>query len=102
MKSQPCAESLGRNTRIIARECEDGSHDSRQTPTAKSQEPIASVWQPRKPRDTRGSGPLPLFGRSTSSTTDLEQVRGLPGHARLETTQLSAQIRPAGLKQAMA
>jgi hypothetical protein len=32
---------------------------------------------------------------------DLEQVRGLSGHARIETTQLYAQIRPAALKQAV-
>jgi integrase len=32
---------------------------------------------------------------------DLEQVRGLLGHARIETTQLYAQIRPAALKQAV-
>ena len=32
---------------------------------------------------------------------DLEQVRGLLGHTRIETTQLYAQIRPAALKQAV-
>jgi hypothetical protein len=32
---------------------------------------------------------------------DLEQVRGLLGHARIETTRLYAQIRPAALKQAV-
>jgi site-specific recombinase XerD len=32
---------------------------------------------------------------------ELEQVRGLLGHARIETTQLYAQIRPAALKQAV-
>jgi site-specific recombinase XerD len=32
---------------------------------------------------------------------DLEPVRGLLGHARIETTQLYVQIRPAALKQAM-
>ena len=32
---------------------------------------------------------------------DLEQVRGLLGHTRIETTQFSAQIRPATLKNAM-
>jgi hypothetical protein len=32
---------------------------------------------------------------------DLEQARGLLGHARIETTQLYAQIRPAALKQAV-
>jgi site-specific recombinase XerD len=31
----------------------------------------------------------------------VEEVRGLLGHARLETTQLYAQIRPAALKQAV-
>jgi len=32
---------------------------------------------------------------------DLEQVRGLLGHTRIETTQLYAQIRPAALKHAV-
>ena len=32
---------------------------------------------------------------------DLEQVRGLLGHKSIETTQLYAQIRPAGLKHAV-
>jgi len=32
---------------------------------------------------------------------DLEEVRSLLGHTRLETTQLYAQIRPAALKQAV-
>ena len=32
---------------------------------------------------------------------DVEEVRGLLGHARLETTQLYAQIRPATLKHAV-
>ena len=32
---------------------------------------------------------------------DLEQVRGLLAHTRMETTQLYAQIRPAALKQAV-
>ena len=36
-----------------------------------------------------------------STHGDLEQVRGLLGHARIETTQLCAQIRPAALKQAV-
>ena len=30
---------------------------------------------------------------------DLERVRGLLGHMRIETTQAYAQIRPAALKQ---
>jgi site-specific recombinase XerD len=30
---------------------------------------------------------------------DLEQVRGLLGHARIETTQLYIQMRPAPLKR---
>ena len=38
--------------------------------------------------------PLPEHG-------DLEQVRGLLGHTRLETTQLYAQIRPPALKHAV-
>jgi len=33
---------------------------------------------------------------------DLEQVRGLLGHARIDTTQVYAQIRPAQLKQSVA
>jgi len=32
---------------------------------------------------------------------DLEEVRALLGHTRLETTQLYAQIRPAALKHAV-
>ena len=32
---------------------------------------------------------------------DLEQVRGLLGHARIDTTQVYAQVRPARLKQAV-
>jgi hypothetical protein len=32
---------------------------------------------------------------------DLEQVRGLLGHARIDTTQVYAQGRPARLKQAV-
>jgi site-specific recombinase XerD len=33
---------------------------------------------------------------------DLEQVRGLLGHTRIEMTQVYAQIRPAALKHAVA
>jgi site-specific recombinase XerD len=32
---------------------------------------------------------------------DLEQVRGLLGHTRIETTQVYAQIQPRQLKQAV-
>jgi site-specific recombinase XerD len=32
---------------------------------------------------------------------DLEQVRGLLGHGRIESTQLYAQTRPAALKHAV-
>lgn len=32
---------------------------------------------------------------------DLAQVRALLGHARIDTTQIYAQIRPAHLKQAV-
>jgi len=32
---------------------------------------------------------------------DLEQVRGLLGHARIETTQIYAQIQPRQLKQSV-
>ncbi len=33
---------------------------------------------------------------------DLEQVRALLGHARIDTTQVCASIRPPGLKRAVA
>lgn len=42
-----------------------------------------------------------LIGYPMLKPHDLEQVRGLLGHARIETTQLYAQIRPAALKQAV-
>ncbi len=32
---------------------------------------------------------------------DLEQVRGLLGHAHIDTTQVYAQVRPARLKQSV-
>ena len=36
-----------------------------------------------------------------SIETDLEQVRGLLGHTRIETTQVYAQIQPEQLKQSV-
>jgi hypothetical protein len=52
--------------------------------------------------------PVPLGGIDSLSAMevyeehhDLEEVRSLLGHARLETTQLYAQIRPAALKHAV-
>jgi site-specific recombinase XerD len=33
---------------------------------------------------------------------DLEEVRALLGHARIDTTQVYARIRPDGLKRAVA
>ena len=45
----------------------------------------------------------PAWGRhgSYEKRHDVEEVRRLSGHGRLETTQLYAQIRPAALKHAM-
>jgi site-specific recombinase XerC len=50
-----------------------------------------------KPHDLRHGVAMEVY----EQYGDLEQVRGLPGHARIETTQLYAQIRPAALKQAV-
>ena len=50
-----------------------------------------------KPHDLRRGVAMEMYEQHH----DLEQVRGLLGHARIETTQLYVQIRPAALKQAM-
>jgi len=50
-----------------------------------------------KPHDLRHGVAMEVYEQHG----DLEQVRGLLGHTRIETTQLDAQIRPAALKQAV-
>ena len=50
-----------------------------------------------KPHDLRHGVAMEVYEQHG----DLEQVRGLLGHTRIETTQLYAQIRPAALKQAV-
>jgi len=50
-----------------------------------------------KPHDLRHGVAMEVY----EAHHDLEKVRGLLGHTRLETTQLYAQIRPAELKQAV-
>jgi len=50
-----------------------------------------------KPHDLRHGVAMEVYEQHH----DLEQVRGLLGHTRIETTQLYAQIRPAALKQAV-
>jgi site-specific recombinase XerD len=50
-----------------------------------------------KPHDLRHGVAMEVYEQHG----DLEQVRGLLGHARIETTQPYAQIRPAALKQAV-
>jgi len=50
-----------------------------------------------KPHDLRHGVAMEVYEQHG----DLEQVRGLPGHARIDTTQVSAQVRPARLKQAV-
>jgi hypothetical protein len=42
-----------------------------------------------------------LYLALTSPPSSPPSSRGLLGHARIETTQLYAQIRPAALKQAV-
>ncbi|MGH7366347.1 MAG: tyrosine-type recombinase/integrase [Candidatus Rokuibacteriota bacterium] len=51
-----------------------------------------------KPHDLRHGVAMEVYEQHH----DLKQVRGLLGHTRIETTQLYAQIRPPGLKQAVA
>jgi len=50
-----------------------------------------------KPHDLRHGVAMEVYEQHH----DLEKVRGLLGHTRLETTQLYAQIRPAALKHAV-
>jgi integrase/recombinase XerC len=50
-----------------------------------------------KPHDLRHGVAMEVYEQHG----DLEQLRGLLGHARLETTQLYAQIRPAAVTQAV-
>lgn len=50
-----------------------------------------------KPHDLRHGVAMEVYEQHR----DLEQVRGLLGHTRIETTQLYAQIRPAALKHAV-
>jgi site-specific recombinase XerD len=50
-----------------------------------------------KPQDLRHGVAMEIYEQHH----DLEQVRGLLGHTRIETTQLYAQIRPAALKHAV-
>jgi site-specific recombinase XerD len=47
-----------------------------------------------KPHDLRHGVAMEVY----EEHHDLKQVRGLLGHKSIETTQLYAQIRPAGLK----
>jgi integrase len=51
-----------------------------------------------KPHDLRHGVAMEVYEHHG----DLEQVRGLLGHARIDTTHVYAQIRPAQLKQAVA
>jgi len=50
-----------------------------------------------KPHDLRHGVAMEVYGQHH----DLEQVRGLLGHTRIETTQVYAQIQPRQLKQAV-
>jgi integrase/recombinase XerC len=50
-----------------------------------------------KPHDLRHGVAMEVY----SQHRDLEQVRGLLGHARIETTQVYAQIQPAQLKESV-
>ena len=51
-----------------------------------------------KPHDLRHGVAMEVYEQHG----DIEQVRGLLGHARIDTTQIYAQIRPAQLKQSVA
>jgi len=56
------------------------------------------IGQPQlKPHDLRHGVAMEVYGQHH----DLEQVRALLGHTRIETTQIYAQIQPKHLKQAM-
>lgn len=50
-----------------------------------------------KPHDLRHGVAMEVYEQHH----DLEEVRGLLGHKSIETNQLYAQIRPAGLKHAV-
>ena len=50
-----------------------------------------------KPHDLRHGVAMEVY----SEHRDLEQVRALLGHVRIETTQVYAQIQPAQLKQSV-
>jgi integrase/recombinase XerC len=50
-----------------------------------------------KPHDLRHGVAMEVYGQHH----DLEQVRALLGHVRLETTQVYAHIRPQQLKDAV-
>ena len=50
-----------------------------------------------KPHDLRHGGATEVYGEHH----DLEQVRALLGHQRIETTQVYAQIPPAQLKDSV-
>jgi len=50
-----------------------------------------------KPHDLRHGVAMEVY----SEHRDLEQVRALLGHTRIETTQVYAQIQPAQLKQSV-
>jgi site-specific recombinase XerD len=50
-----------------------------------------------KPHDLRHGVVMEIL----EAQHDLEAVRAMPGHVRLETTQIYAQIRPAQLKRAV-
>ena len=70
----------------------------------KSKSNCAFVKPPRligypqlKPHDLRHGVAMEVYEQHG----DLEQVRGLLGHARIDTTQVYAQVRPARLKQAV-
>ena len=50
-----------------------------------------------KPHDLRHGVAMGVYGEHH----DLEQVRALLGHQRIETTQVYAQIQPAQLKESV-
>lgn len=50
-----------------------------------------------KPHDLRHGVAMEVY----TEHRDLEQVRALLGHTRIETTQVYAQIQPAQLKQSV-
>jgi len=67
-------------------------------PTAPFVKPPRLIGYPQlKPHDLRHGVAMEVYEQHG----DLEQVRGLLGHARIDTTQVYAQVRPARLKQAV-